>query len=162
MGRLWVMNASPVILLAKAQVIDLVPRLCEQLVIPAGIVAEVGKGEMSDAGRLWLTYQGKPFIKQPPTIPANISRWGLGMGETQVLAWVTQNPGYEGILDDLKARRCANELSLPVIGSLRVLILLKEQGLIPAIRPALERFQEAGSYISNGLIQQALKLAGES
>ena len=30
MGKRWVMNASPVILLAKAQVIHFVPQICEQ------------------------------------------------------------------------------------------------------------------------------------
>jgi predicted nucleic acid-binding protein len=161
-GKRWVLNASPVILLAKAQVIHLVPQLCEQLVIPAGTVAEVRQGHMSDAGRAWLEEDGKAFIKVPVPIPADIAGWGLGLGETQVLAWVRQNPGFEGVLDDLKARHCANELHLPIIGSLRVLIILKEKRLIPAIRPALNEFRAAGSYFSEALIQRALKLAGES
>jgi predicted nucleic acid-binding protein len=62
----------------------------------------------------------------------------------------------------LKARRCATQLGLPVIGSLRVLIVLKQQRLIPAIRPAVDRFREAGSYISEALIQEALSIAGEA
>src|ERR1700722_4493856 len=132
------------------------------MVIPAGIVAEVRRGEMSDAGRVWLEKEGKVFVKQPGAAPAEIAGMGLGLGETQVLAWIMQNPGFEGVLDDLKARRCANELHLPVIGSLRVLIILKERRLIPAIRPALDEFRAAGSYFSPTLIQRALKLAGES
>jgi predicted nucleic acid-binding protein len=90
-----------------------------------------------------------------------ITRLGLGLGEMQVLAWVMANPGFEGVLDDLKARRCATELRLPIIGSLRVLIILKEQRLISSIRPAVERFREAGSYVSEALIREALKLADE-
>jgi predicted nucleic acid-binding protein len=160
-GRLWAMNASPVILLAKAEVIHLVPRVCERLVIPVGTVAEVQRGKMSDAGRAWLAEEGAKFVVQPEKPDAVVTRLGLGLGETQVLAWLMQNPGFEGVLDDLRARRCAAGLSLPIIGSLRVLIILKEERLIPAIKPAIERFREAGSYISEGLIQQALKLAGE-
>lgn len=161
MGRRWVVNASPVILLAKAEVIHLVPRICERLVIPAGTVAEVQRGEMSDAGRAWLAGEGAKYIVQPEMPDAVVTRLGLGLGETQVLAWLMQNPGFEGVLDDLRARRCAAELHLPIIGSLRVLIILKEQKMIPAIKPAIERFREAGSYISEGLVQHALKLAGE-
>jgi predicted nucleic acid-binding protein len=161
-GRRWVVNASPIILLAKAEVIHLVPHICEQLVVPAGTVAEVRCGKMSDAGRVWLAGEGAQFVAQPEKPGAVLTQLGLGLGETQVLAWLMQNPGFEGVLDDLMARRCATELHLPIIGSLRVLIILKEQRLIPAIKPAIKRFCEAGSYISEKLIQQALKLAGET
>lgn len=155
------MNASPVILLAKAQVIHLVPEACEELVIPAGAVEEVRRGDMSDAGRAWLAGEGARFVKPSKDLPVAITRLGLGLGEMQVLAWVMANPGFEGVLDDLKARRCANELRLRIIGSLRVLIILKEQRLISSIRPAVEKFREAGSYISEALIREALQLADE-
>lgn len=162
MGKCWVMNASPVILLAKAQVIQFVPQVCEQLVIPAGTVQEVCRGKMSDAGQAWLAGEGALFVKPSARIPTAVANLGLGLGETQVIAWLVENPGFEGVLDDLKARRCAGQLRLPVLGSLRVLIVLKERRLIPAIRPAVLKFREAGSYISDSLIREALKLAGES
>jgi hypothetical protein len=44
----WVVNASPVILLAKAGVIQFLPSLCDELIIPAGVVAEVQSGSVSD------------------------------------------------------------------------------------------------------------------
>jgi predicted nucleic acid-binding protein len=156
------MNASPVILLAKAQVLHLVPGLCTQLVIPAGTVQEVHRGRMGDAARAWLAADGARYVNQPGRIPEPVARLGLGLGETHVLARVMGQPGFEGVLDDLKARRCATQLGLPVIGSLRVLIVLKQQRLIPAIRPAVDRFREAGSYISEALIQEALSIAGEA
>jgi predicted nucleic acid-binding protein len=157
----WAMNASPVILLAKAQVIHLVPQICQQLIIPAGTVIEVQRGKISDTGREWLNADGAKFIRQCNSIPDSVARLGLGLGETQVLAWVAENPGFEGVLDDLKARRCADKLHLPIIGSLRVLIILKERRLIASIRPAVEKFRGAGSYVSEVLIHKALKLAGE-
>jgi predicted nucleic acid-binding protein len=161
-GRRWVMNASPVILLAKAKVIHLVPQICEQLVVPAGTVQEVERGKLSDAGRAWLASEGARFVHQPGRIPERVAHLGLGLGETQVLAWLLEQPGFEGVLDDLKARRCATQLNVPVIGSLRVLIVMKEQRLIPAIRPAVDRFHEAGSYVSQALVQEALRIAGEA
>ena len=162
MDNHWVLNASPVILLAKAQVIQFVPKVCERLVIPDGSVQEVREGRMSDAGRASLEGEGGKFVKQSVHVPDSVARMGLGLGESQVLAWVIANPGFVGVLDDLKARRCATELGLPILGSLRVLIILKERGLISAIHPAVKKFREAGLYTSEALIQQALKLAGES
>ena len=161
MDKRWVLNASPVILLAKAGVVHLVPRLCEQLVIPEGTMQEVLRGKMSDDGRAWLNAGGATYIRPSAQIPDTITRLGLGTGESQVLAWVLANPGFEGVLDDFQARRAANTLRLPIVGSLRVLIILKERGLIPAIKPAVTKFREAGSYLSDDLVEQALKLAGE-
>ena len=162
MDKHWVMNASPVILLAKAQVIHLVSQVCEQLVVPEGTVQEVHRGARSDEGRAWLAGAGAKFIKPSAPVPAAVAGFGLGLGETQVLAWLAEHPGFEGVLDDLKARRCATKLGLQIIGSLRVLIVLKEKGLIPAIRPAVNRFRDAGFYLSGPLFQEALKQAGES
>lgn len=161
MAERWVINASPIILLAKAEVIQFLPQVCDPLIIPAGTVAEVYRGEMGDAGRVWLENEGKKFVVEPVSTPQIITSWDLGLGETQVLSWVMANHGFKAVLDDLKARRCAEHFNLPLIGSLRVLLILKEKHLIPAIRPAVNKFKEAGSYFSEALIQQALKLAGE-
>ena len=58
MAERWVANASPVILLAKAEVIRLLPQLCNQLVIPAGVVGEVQNVRMTDAASDWLGGEG--------------------------------------------------------------------------------------------------------
>jgi predicted nucleic acid-binding protein len=61
----WVINASPIILLAKAEVIHFLPQVCDQLIIPAGTVEEVYRGKMGDAGRVWLEREGKKFVVDP-------------------------------------------------------------------------------------------------
>jgi predicted nucleic acid-binding protein len=47
----WVVNASPIILLAKAGVVQFLPLLCEPLVIPAGVLEEVKNYKASVAGK---------------------------------------------------------------------------------------------------------------
>jgi predicted nucleic acid-binding protein len=37
----------------------------------------------------------------------------------------------------------------------------KEEGLVSAIKPLLENLQAAGLYLSDTLIQQAVRMAGE-
>ena len=51
MSERWVVNAYPVIMLGKAGVIHLRPDLCDELVVPTGVVAEVKSERMADAGR---------------------------------------------------------------------------------------------------------------
>lgn len=50
---------------------------------------------------------------------------------------------------------------MPVIGSLRVIVLAKERGLIPLARPVLEQLRGSGGYVSDELINRAIELAGE-
>jgi predicted nucleic acid-binding protein len=58
----WVINASPIILLAKAEVVQFLPRLCHELVIPAGVVSEVESIRITDAGKNWLAAEGRQFV----------------------------------------------------------------------------------------------------
>ena len=159
----WVVNASPVILLAKAGVIHLLPQLCAELVVPAGVRDEVRTGRMADAGRAWLDTTGRSFVREVPPVPhPALARWHGGAGEAEVISWALQNPGFIAVLDDRAARLLATRVGVPVFGSLRVIVRAKERGLIPLARPALEKLRGAGAYVSDALIDRAIALAGEA
>ncbi len=69
--------------------------------------------------------------------------------------------GYIAILDDRAARRCATVMQIPTMGTGAILILAKQVGLIASIKPSLDALQKVGLYLSERLIQQLLKKAGE-
>jgi predicted nucleic acid-binding protein len=157
----WVVNASPVILLAKAGIIHFLPSLCEELVIPAGVVAEVQNGSLADLGRRWLADHGDQFLRpiiQPHPV---LSDWHGGAGEAEVISWALRNPGFVAVLDDHRARMFAQGNGVSVIGSLRIIVLAKERGFIAKAAPALEKLRGAGAYVSDALINHAIALAGE-
>jgi predicted nucleic acid-binding protein len=158
----WVVNASPVILLAKAEVIRFLPQLCDDLVIPAGVLGEVRNIRITDAGRIWLETDGKRFIQPGPAIHPALANWRGGLGEAEVISWALQNPGFTAILDDRRARALATRNGLVVLGSLRVIVLAKERGFIATAKPALERLRGAGAWVSDDLIDRAIALAGET
>ncbi len=81
----WVINASPIILLAKAEVIHLGPALCDKLVIPAGVVEEVSQGALADAGRRWLATVGTKHVKTVSQIQSSLAEWHGGAGEAEVV-----------------------------------------------------------------------------
>ena len=103
MPERWVVNASPVILLAKAGVIRLLPQLCDELVIPAGVLAEVQDAGAGDAGRIWLQDEGSPFIRTISSIDIALLDWGGGAGEAEVITWALCNPVFTAVLDDRRA-----------------------------------------------------------
>ena len=158
----WVINASPVILLAKAEIIHFLPKLCDELVIPAGVVGEVQNIHITDAGKKWLEADGKNFIRACPTIHAALAKWRGGSGEAEVISWALLNPGFTAVLDDRRARTLAEKNNVSVLGSLRVIVIAKERGLISKAKPALEKLRGVGAYLSDELIDRSIALAGES
>jgi predicted nucleic acid-binding protein len=157
----WVINASPVILLAKAEVIQFLPGLCGELVIPAGVVAEVENIHFTDAGLKWLEGDGREFVQPAPPIHPVLTNWRGGAGEAEVISWALHNPGFTAILDDRRARALALREGLATLGSLRVIVMAKERGFIRQAKPALERLRGAGAYLTDELIDRSIKLAGE-
>jgi predicted nucleic acid-binding protein len=158
----WVINASPVILLAKAEVVRFLPQLCDELVIPAGVVAEVQNARISDAGRGWLETEGRKFVYPSPAIHSALANWRGGLGESEVISWALQNPGFIALLDDRRARAFATRNGVHVLGSLRAIVIAKQAGCIPNARPALEKLRGVGAYVTDELIDHAITMAGES
>ena len=161
MADRWVINASPVILLAKAEVIQFIPKLCDELVVPDGVVAEIQHARISDAGKQWLDADGREFIRPSPLIESALATWRGGAGEAEVISWAMQNPGFTAVLDDRRARALAQRNGVGVLGSLRVIEITRLRGFIPKARPALEKLRGVGAYVSDELIDRAIVLAGE-
>jgi len=89
--------------------------------------------------------------------------WDLGQGETAVLSLALSEPGWTAILDDRAARKCANSLAIPVKGTLAVVILAKQRGLIPSAAEVLRALQAAGLRLDTQVIRSALERgAGET
>ncbi len=65
------------------------------------------------------------------------------------------------IIDELKGRREARKLGITVTGTLGILIVSKEKGLINKITPILEKIRKSNFRISEKLLTEAKKKAGE-
>jgi predicted nucleic acid-binding protein len=157
----WVVNASPIISLAKIDRIHLLSELCDQVVIPQGVANEINLGGYADSAVTWLQQAGQPFIQPAPTIDSRIASWDLGLGESEVLSWAINNPGYEAIIDDLAARKATKILQIPVRGTLALVVLAKQMGYISSVKQDLESLIQVGLRISPTVVTQAISLAGE-
>lgn len=87
----------------------------------------------------------------------------LGMGETSVLALADTHQGPSLLLlDDRSARSRARAQGKRVTGVVGILLMAKQQGLILAIGPFLERARATGFRLSDSVCGDALVAAGES
>lgn len=162
MANRWVVNASPLILLAKVRHNGLLARLASELVIPESVAAEVRAGPPMDPARLWLEGEGAEWLGSDLDVAPAIAAWDLGPGETMVLNWAFQRRGFEAILDDRAARKCAQVHGIPYRGTLGVILAAKRSGLIPAAKPLCDQLVQAGLLIEPALLSDALRLVGES
>jgi hypothetical protein len=66
------------------------------------------------------------------------------------------------IFDDGAARRLAQVLGLPVIGTLGVLLAAKRRGFIERVQPCLDDLRKQRFFMSPKLYQRVLHLADEA
>ncbi|NWH05025.1 DUF3368 domain-containing protein [Desulfobacter latus] len=65
------------------------------------------------------------------------------------------------VVDDLAARRCAKTFGIQTIGTGGLLILAKRRGVIKSVKRRIDRFRDAGLYLSESVIQLLLSEAGK-
>ena len=90
-----------------------------------------------------------------------IASSGLGRGELEALALYKRWQADRLLIDDHRARKLAALNGVAVIGSLGVLLLAISKGHIVSIRPSIDSIRQAGIYLGDGLVAEALLLAGE-
>jgi len=86
---------------------------------------------------------------------------GLDRGEAEVLALAVEHKARLVIMDERKGHRYAYRLGLPLTGTLGVLLLAKEEGLVTAVGPLIQQLLDQGLYFLPELVSRALSLAGE-
>jgi predicted nucleic acid-binding protein len=92
-------------------------------------------------------------------VPAVVLEWGLGSGESGVLALSLENPGCTAVLDDAAARRCARSLRIPLIGTLGAILRAKRLGLIASAAEAVVALRAAGLRLDDDTIRISLQRA---
>ena len=157
----WVINASPVILLAKVGLIDRIPAIADPLVIPQPVAVEILSVRDKDDATLWLNGPGKLFIRPAVPVMAAMAGYEIGAGERAVIAWASVHRGFVAVLDDYEARVAAKQLNVPMLGTVGVVLRLKKAGLISEVRPHLLKIKNVGGYIGDELFREALRSAEE-
>ncbi len=159
-GKL-VVNASPIISLAKIGCADFLSRLHDQFVVPEGVLQEINDHKDHDRAVEWinaLDYQG---IVRSVDVPAVISEWNLGKGESQVIAYAFQNRDFTAAIDDRAAKKCAAVFGISISGTIAIIIKAKKMGLTPKVKPLLLALRSNGFRVSGTIIKTALQIAEE-
>jgi len=85
----------------------------------------------------------------------------IDKGESSAIALALETPDSTVILDDYKARKIASSLNLPYIGTVGVIVKAKLLGIIPSIKPILDKMKATNFRLSAELERDALLAAKE-
>ncbi len=155
-----IVNNTPLVALWVLGRLNLLRELYDEVLIPQAVYDEFVATERAVRQ---AALENAPWIR--PVSLANPQRAlvyiGLDLGEAEVLALAEERAARLVIIDELKGRRYAQRLEMPLTGTLGLLLLAKERGLVADLAPLLVELQEAGLYLGAALINRALRLAGE-
>lgn len=158
----WVLNASPLIVLARVGLEHLPLSLSGQVILPRAVANEIEAGPANDLARQALAARRFRIVDAPPP-QSELLAWDLGHGETAVLSWAIANAGWTAILDDAEARKCARAYSVPVKGTLGLVLLARQRDLIPSAAKVVQLLLANGFRLDEELIREVLtRTVGET
>lgn len=152
-----VVNASPLIYLARADLFHLLKLAGDDLVVTEAVFGELMARGQDDP--TIQTVRGADFLRvEPePRIPQSITAWDLGPGESSVITWAIRHPPCRAVIDDLQGRRCAAAFGVPLRGTLGLVLRAERAGWITSAREVLARLRGAGMYLSDRVIDLAVR-----
>lgn len=154
-----ILNNTPLVALYFLHQWPLLRQLYGRVIIPRAVEWEflaVSTDERTAALRQasWLE---TVEIQTPP----QIARLKLDQGEAAVLALAIQREARLVIIDEQRGRQYAQQLGLPLTGTLGVLLAGKRKGFISLLTPLLEKMQAEGIYLDARLVASVKEMAGE-
>lgn len=81
--------------------------------------------------------------------------------EASAIALCLEHPDCLLIIDDDKARRIAKKLNITIAGTIGVIVKSKLNGVVPSVRPIMEKIKDANFRISSEIETAALEIADE-
>ena len=159
---LVITDTSPVRALRSIELLDVLPRLFDEILVPPAVVRELA---VDVRGQGAIDVEAFPFFHlatplRPPIelkLPAS-----LGAGESEAIALALERQADFILVDDAAARAAAGRLGLRPLGVLGVLVFAKADGLIDRLRPPLELLLTRTNFrISKAIVERTLAEAGE-
>lgn len=151
--RQAICNASPLITLAKAGLLNALTDQFQRVLCPQAVVNEILAGPAEDPMRKMLRELSwlERVRLDPPLSPLAI--WRLGLGESEVIEYARLNPGAVAILDDRAARKVAAAIGIPIYGTLSIVAIWASLDPSRSFEETLTLLRKAGLYVNERAVQ---------
>ena len=157
-----VSNTTPILSLYKIGRLELLSDLFKQVIVPQAVYNEIsilGRGKPGHDAFDLVNYISVKQIEN--VLAASLLRSQLDYGEAETIVLAQEMGADVLILDEKKARKIAQANSQKVIGTIGILQMAKDKGLIPNIKTALDALIENGIWINQKLYKAVIDGNGE-
>jgi len=151
MPKTIVSDTSCFIILSNIGEIDLLYKTYGQIITTIEVANEYGE-TLPD----WVVIHAPVDKSRQQILEMQVDK-----GEASAIALALEIPDCTLILDDYKARQVAEHLHINITGTLGVIIKAKHRGIIPSIKPYLDKILKTDFRLTDDIIKQALKEAFE-
>ncbi len=153
-----VCNSSPIIALASVNKLNILKTLFSKVIIPKAVYQEVFEVKNKEIPK--QNFIEVKEVKNKSLV--KVLNLYLDLGESEVIAYALENEIERVILDDKQARKIAEKQGLKVIGTLGILILAKEKGIISEVKSLIVQMRDRVNFrISDDLINKVLSILKE-
>jgi len=144
MPKIAVVNTSCLIALSNIEMIDILCKLYEKVLIPAGVLREFGEIAL-DCSKIETV--------DNPLVSLFANQLNLGRGESEVitLAFTTENLA---IIDDQRARGIAKTMGLKITGTIGLLLKSEQMKFIESAYEKVIELKNKGFYVSDALLKE--------
>jgi len=149
--------------LIKLGKLELLRLFSEDIYIPEAVWNELEK--LNTFGYDLTSLTGANWIKVKKVENDQVIsqlRSDLDEGESEAIVLALETNAQFLLIDEKEGRAKATQLGIPTIGLIGVLLTLKENGLLPAVKPILDELRDsAGFYLSDSFYNRILSSIGE-
>ena len=151
MPKIIISDTSCFIILTNIGELELLHKVYGEIITTIDIATEYGES-LPD----WVVIRTVTDTYKQQLLELQIDK-----GESSAIALALEIPNSTVILDDYKARKIASRLGMTYTGTIGVIIKAKLNGIIPTIKPILEKIKQTDFRLSIEIELQALKEANE-
>lgn len=157
-----VSDTSPICYLLLLELIELLPQLYHQVVIPQAVANELSAPHAPLVVQNWIRNPPEWVTIQIINPTFDLILEDLDLGEKEAIILAEQLAADLIILDDKLARRIARSRGLEIIGLLGILMAAKKCGLVSSIKPSIDHLVNVTDFwVSPSLYNQVLQIVGE-
>lgn len=157
-----VSNAGPCIALARIGSLGVLPQLFQQVYLPQAVYHEIVSAGVERSGAQEIVLA--PWIHRQDvqnTTAVHLLRERLDRGESEAIVLALELQADVLLIDEARGRRIAEARGLKKTGTLGVLVLAKQHGLIPDIAPLLNALIASGFRMDDALYAHIQSLTVE-
>jgi len=154
-----VSDTGPLAVLFKSRLLFILKEVHEEVLVPEAVERELRRKPEGT-----IIFSDNPWIKATEvknTELVKVLMLVVDEGEAEAIA-LALHSSARILIDEKRGRNAALKLGLEIRGTIGLLVEAKKKGIIRSVKECIAELLEAGYYLDDDLIEEALRKADET